>query len=301
MSTQRSHAVETVPVMRRAKFDRRFRAELLASLWCGAARSCGCAAHPGSGRPPSGYELFEQLCNAGTAAAYVDLDQLGLCHPTAGDDRHNHRLKARNLGAVWSGFHAAGAQCLVVSGLVDDAAVVRRHADTLGGSALTVCRLQVGPDELRRRIAQRGSLLHLTEPAVANAVELDRTEFADLVLDTAGVAIAEVAARVREAGWPGSVPSPSPQVSVPPPPNAVPDDDAVPVLWLCGPPAVGKSTIGFEAYIRTLGDSVPAAYIDLAQIGSPGRRRWTTPSTTGSRRTISARCGPGSARPAPSA
>jgi adenylylsulfate kinase-like enzyme len=218
----------------------------------------------GVGKTSVGYELFGQLSAAGIATGYVDLDQLGLCYPAPGDDPSNHRVKARNLAEVWSGFRAAGAQCLVVSGIVDDAEQVRRHADLLPDAALTVCRLRVGHDELRSRIARRGSLLHLTEEAVRNATALDRTDFADLVVDTAGLAVPRVAAGVRETGWPGRVPPR--EVSGLPPSHAAQAGSA-PVLWLCGPPAIGKSTIGFEIFMRVLGDGVPAAYIDLAQIG----------------------------------
>jgi hypothetical protein len=227
----------------------------------------------GVGKTSVGYEIFDQLSDAGTATAYVDLDQLGLCYPAPDDDPGNHRVKARNLGEVWSGFRAAGAQCLVVSGLVDDAEEVRRHADLLPGTALTVCRLRVGHDELRGRIARRGSLLHLTEESVRNAAELDHTDFADLVVDTAGMAVAEVAARLRAAGWPGRLRAAGGPGRVPPrevaplPPSDAANTGTVPVLGLCGPPAVGKSTVGFEIFMRVLGDGVPAAYIDLAQIG----------------------------------
>jgi adenylylsulfate kinase-like enzyme len=110
----------------------------------------------GVGKSSVGFELFDQLGADGVATAYVDLDQLGLCSPAPDDDPDNNRVKARNLGEVWSGFRAAGAQCLVVSGLVDDAEELRRHADRLVGTALTVCRLRVGEDELRDRIARRG-------------------------------------------------------------------------------------------------------------------------------------------------
>ncbi|MEO6086717.1 MAG: hypothetical protein ABIQ18_26745 [Umezawaea sp.] len=219
----------------------------------------------GVGKSSVGYALFDQLGKAGTATAYVDLDQLGLCYPAPADDPDNNRLKARNLGEVWAGFRAAGAQCLVVSGLVDDAEEVRRHADLVPGTALTVCRLRVGDDELRGRIARRGSLLHLTEGNVRNAAELDRSDFADLVVDTAGVSIAEVVARVRAADWPGRV-SPR-EVSALPPADDATTTGAVPVLWLCGPPAVGKSAVGFEIYSRLLDAGVPTAYVDLAQIG----------------------------------
>jgi adenylylsulfate kinase-like enzyme len=218
----------------------------------------------GVGKSSVGFELFGQLSNAGITTAYVDLDQLGLCHPVPGDDPRNNRVRARNLGEVWSGFRAAGAQCLVVSGIVDDAEEVRRHAGLLPGTNLTVCRLRVGHDELRGRIAGRGSLLHLTEESVRNATQLDRTDFADLIVDTAGLAVAEVAARVREAGWPGRVPPP--EVSALPPPDAA-HTGTVQVLWLCGPPAVGKSTVGFAIFLRLLGDGVPVGYVDLAQIG----------------------------------
>ena len=218
----------------------------------------------GVGKSSVGFELFDRLSRAGTATAYVDLDQLGLCYPAPDDDPSNNRVKARNLGEVWAGFRAAGAQCLVVSGIVDDAEEVRRHADLLPGTALTVCRLRVAHDELRDRIARRGWLLYLTEDSVRNAVELDRTDFADLVVDTGGLAVAEVVARVRDAGWPG--PLPPREVSRLPPSDAS-HTAAVPALWLCGPPAVGKSTIGFEIFTRLLGDGTPAAYVDLAQIG----------------------------------
>jgi hypothetical protein len=152
----------------------------------------------------------------------------------------------------------------VVSGIVDDAEEIRRHADLLADTALTVCRLRVGHDELRDRIARRGWQLDLTEEAVRNATRLDRTDFAGVVVDTAGLAVAEVAARVRDAGWPGRVPLR--QVPALPPRDAA-RTGSVPVLWLCGPPAVGKSTVGFEIFMRLLGDGVPAAYVDLAQIG----------------------------------
>jgi adenylylsulfate kinase-like enzyme len=232
------------------------RRDLVPFLWlCGPS---------GVGKSSVGFHLFDQLSKAVVRTAYVDLDQLGLCHPAPADDPRNNRLRARNLGEVWSGFRAAGAQCLVVSGIVDDAEEVRRHADRLAGTALTVCRLRVGHDELRDRIAYRGSLLHLTEESVRNASELDRTDFADLVVETEGLTVADVAARVRGAGWPGRV-RPR-KVSVPPPSEPTRTATA-PVLWLCGPPAVGKSTVGFEIFMRVLDDGIPAAYVDLAQLG----------------------------------
>jgi hypothetical protein len=39
------------------------------------------------------------------------------------------------------------------------------------------------------------------------------------------------------------------------------------MLWLCGPTGVGKSTVGFSAYLAVLRSGVPAAYVDVDQLG----------------------------------
>jgi hypothetical protein len=220
----------------------------------------------GVGKSSVGFELFDQLSRDGAAAAYVDLDQVGLCYPPPADDPINHRVKARGLGAVWPGYRAAGVQCLFISGLVDDAEGVRGYADQIPGAALTVIRLRVDPAGLRERFARRGWLVHLTEESVQNAAALDRTDFADLVVDTAGLAVPQVAMRIRDAGLPG----PLPPRQVAPLPSSTSAPDPVPVLWVCGPPAVGKSTVGFDLFLRVLADGIPAAYVDLAQIGFCG-------------------------------
>jgi hypothetical protein len=55
---------------------------------------------------------------------------------------------------VVANYRAAGARCVVVSGIVD--APHRLHADLVPGAVLTVCRLRVDRDELRRRFLGRG-------------------------------------------------------------------------------------------------------------------------------------------------
>ncbi len=40
-----------------------------------------------------------------------------------------------------------------------------------------------------------------------------------------------------------------------------------PVLWICGPPCVGKSVVGWVVFSRLTRAGVKAAYVDLAQIG----------------------------------
>jgi hypothetical protein len=75
-----------------------------------------------------------------------------------------------------------------------------------------------------------------------------------------------VADRVRDAigAWPGSAGLLS---SARPERSMRPTGAEGSVLWLTGPTGVGKSTIGFRAYLRLLGRGLPAAYVDIDQIG----------------------------------
>ncbi|HEU5391509.1 MAG TPA: hypothetical protein VFV73_36975 [Streptosporangiaceae bacterium] len=88
--------------------------------------------------------------------------------------------------------------------------------------------------------------------------------------------------RERCRDWPGCSGSPSP----PGREDGADRDFAAEgadgeVLLICGPPGVGKSTIGFQLYRRYLHDGRTAGYVDLDQIGfirpspddDPGRHR----------------------------
>ncbi|MGW2643107.1 hypothetical protein [Streptomyces sp. NPDC001348] len=69
-------------------------------------RFCGCGAN-GVGKSTVGFEVCQRVLGAGATAAYLDLDQLGFCRPVP-DDPANHRVKVRNLAAVWRTYRAAG-------------------------------------------------------------------------------------------------------------------------------------------------------------------------------------------------
>lgn len=83
------------------------------------------------------------MIGAGVEAAYVDIDQLGICYPEPALDPGRHRMKARNADAVVANFQDAGARCVVVSGVVDPARGV--PMDELQHTDLTVCELRVDP------------------------------------------------------------------------------------------------------------------------------------------------------------
>jgi len=231
--------------------------ELIPVLWL-----CG---PPGIGKSTIGWEIFTQLIQAGIAVGYVDIDQLGICYPEPASDPGRHRLKAQNLGAVVANYRAAGARCVIVSGVVDPGRGV--PADLIPRAVITVCRLRAGRDELRQRFLGRGGQAGLLDEVLSQADAMDASDVADVWVDTSGLAAAEAARLVREriAGWPVLTGPIRPDETGPNDSPATAADG--PVLVLCGATGVGKSTAGFEVYRRTLSAGSAAAYIDLDQIG----------------------------------
>ncbi|GAA1694182.1 hypothetical protein GCM10009765_49290 [Fodinicola feengrottensis] len=232
---------------------------------------------PGVGKTTVAWELFLQMARDEIATGYVDIDQLGMCYgpPTPGnwapephDDPGRHRLKARTLNAVVANFQDAGARCVIVPGVTD--AVRGVETDLLPRARLTTCRLRAEPAELRRRLAARGQTGDFTAE-VAYSDALDQTFATDPYVDTTELAVAEVVDQIRaRTGWP--------RLATPVERPSVADFTPGEILWLCGPPAVGKSTVGWQVYQQLRQTGVNAAYVDLAQIG------FRRPETAGNHR-----------------
>ena len=231
--------------------------DLIPVLWL-----CG---PPGIGKSTVGWEIFTQLTQAGIEAGYLDIDQLGICYPEPASDPGRHRLKAQNLGAVVANYRAAGARCVIVSGVVDPGRGV--PADLIPRAVITVCRLRAGRDELRQRFLGRGGQADLLDEVLSQADAMDASDVADVWVDTSGLAAAEAARLVREriAGWPVLTAPARPDETGPYDRPATAADG--PVLVLSGATGVGKSTAGFEVYRRTLSVGSAAAYVDLDQVG----------------------------------
>ena len=166
----------------------------------------------GAGKSTVSWQLFAELAQAGRRVAFADADQLCMCYPAPPGDPGRERLKALNFAAMLPQYRAAGAQFVIANGVLDPAAGLAD--DVLPGgllpqAAMTVCRLRADRDELTRRFAGRhGSGPDLEEAireTLREADALDRSDFADVCVDTTALPVAEVTVRIREtcSRWPG--------------------------------------------------------------------------------------------------
>lgn len=114
---------------------------------------CGPA---GVGKSAVGFQLYLRCLQEGLAASYVDLDQISLVRPAHPRDADGHRLKARNLAAIWQNYRAAGATHLIATGPIDSAQALQAYTAEIP-VAVTLCRLRAGTDELTKRILSRGA------------------------------------------------------------------------------------------------------------------------------------------------
>jgi hypothetical protein len=259
---------------------------------------------PGVGKSTVAWELFTGLTADGVPAGYVDIDQLGMCYgppterewaPEPASDPARYRMKERNLAAVVANYRAAGAHGLIVSGIVDPVRGI--DAGLFGDAVLTPLRLRSTPDELRRRVTGRGRPDEQMDGILRYAQQMDRNGLPGPSVDTTGRTVGEVVQIVRDrtGGWPHDAA----------PAGRPPDRGPVPtpgeILWLCGPAAVGKSTVGWAVYQQVNEAGTHTAFADLDQIGfgrpaaGPGNHRlkaanlaalWRTFHARGARRMV---------------
>ena len=98
------------------------------------------------GKSTVGWNVFSALCERGLVSAYIDIEQLGFASSGPW-----WQLKGDNLLSVWSGYRAAGAQCLVV--VARGASDV--YDDWLHADSVTRVHLDAKPGQLAKRVAQR--------------------------------------------------------------------------------------------------------------------------------------------------
>ena len=156
----------------------------------------------GSGKTTLAIELVDRLGDVGANAAAIDLDWLGWYDaPTDWDEHHDPRLTLEHLALMASRYAGVGVERIVIAGTIP-AGTRERYAAAVG-APLTVVRLEVGADALRRRLA--GDPNASRQDDLANALEdLERgarDDGADWVVD-ADRPPAELATEVLgRLGW----------------------------------------------------------------------------------------------------
>ena len=163
---------------------------------------CGPA---GVGKSTVSWRLYTELARSGLHVAFLDSDQLAMCYPPAGDPDRQH-VKAQNVGSMISNFRSAGAQCVIVNGVLGPAGL---ETGLLPDARVTICRLRASAGDVERRLTARhggrdgtGELLR----EVRDEIRLmDESSFADALVDTTGVPAGSVPGLVRAAckDWPG--------------------------------------------------------------------------------------------------
>ncbi|MEV0618697.1 hypothetical protein AB0I81_35625 [Nonomuraea sp. NPDC050404] len=148
------------------------------------------------------------LSAEGVPNAVIDLDWLRRAWPAPPSDPWNGRLTLRNLRAVAANYLAAGAERLVLAGVIESRAERHGYEEALG-VPFAVCRLHVELPEVHRRLKARHELdpdgldWHLGRAGELAAI-LDAARVEDFTVDGTHGTPPQVAARVIE-GWRATV------------------------------------------------------------------------------------------------
>lgn len=211
----------------------------------------------GAGKSVAAWALFEALAADGLRVGYVDIDQLGMLYPGTDDDPARYLLKEEALVALLPGYASAGAQVLVVSGVLDPG--VAPAAVVASGVDLTLCLLLADPEALRERNLARGRDEEDADEAVAENAVLRDASFVDATIETTRLSMAETVERlrslVRVVGLPRAVS-----------PSVVRSPAVVDVVVVTGPRAVGSSTVGFGLAMARWRADLRTGLVDLQQL-----------------------------------
>lgn len=154
----------------------------------------------GAGKTTTAEQVGRQLGEAGTAYAVVDLDDIRRFWPMPPGDPFGVEIELANLTAMAANYLRAGAQRLVLAGVVETGAE-RERIQVAVGVPLTVVRLRLPLAVVRQRLTTRHAgdtdilTWHLARAAVLEEI-LDASRVADRVIDIDGLDPAEVAGRV---------------------------------------------------------------------------------------------------------
>ena len=236
-------------------------------LWvCGA---------PAVGKSTAAWQLWQDLVEEDVPSAYVDIDQLGMLYPAPEGDEGRHQVKVAALAAVIANYRTFGSNVLVVSGVIDPARGADFARAAEGVATFSFCHLTVGEHVIRERLHERGWPGEAAEASVAEMQALGQADFVDATIDTTGLVPTETAHALRRLLGPlepmDGPGGPSAQGALAQTlPHELGHGDSVgmpgDVTVVCGPRAVGKSTVSWAMYMGQVAAGARTGYVDLQQV-----------------------------------
>ena len=180
-----------------------------------------------------------------------------MLQPPQDADPQGHRFKVDNLAGMVRSYRAAGAQVLVISGVIDpehghDFAEAAPDAD------ITFCHLTVDEPTLREGLGARGCPSEAADEAMIMMGGLADALFVTNVIDTTG---RDVAGLARDAAALVTAASSTPGT------QELPECSVGAVTIIIGPRAVGKSSVSWGMAMRRWVSGETTVYVDLDQVG----------------------------------
>ena len=159
----------------------------------------------GVGKTTVALEVSALLERAGVPHACADMDSLRWCYPSPSHDPFRVALGLQNLAAVWANCRAAGAERLVLAGVVESRDELAGYRTAVPGATILVVRLRASVGTLTGRVAGRevgaGREWHLRRAAEL-AAQMDRDRVEDIVVETEGRSVPAVAREVlARSAW----------------------------------------------------------------------------------------------------
>jgi hypothetical protein len=157
----------------------------------------------GVGKTTVLYEVHDLLAGLGVPHACIERDTLACSWPPRG--YFNEDTAQENLAAVWANFRAAGAERLVIAGVVERPEDLEGYRHAIPGARITVCRLTASEAtrfaRLREREQGAGLAWHLERTVELERI-LDAGRLEDYAVANEGRPLREIALDVlRGAGW----------------------------------------------------------------------------------------------------
>lgn len=155
----------------------------------------------GVGKSTAAENLGCRLVFRSIPHAIIDLDSIRQFWPAPMEDKFNLEIELLNLSKLAVNYQRAGAQFLIIAGVIENRDALMRYRKALNNGQLYVCRLTAAPEILQQRLKRRhtndeeGLEWHLQRSAELNVI-LVEAGLDDSVVDTSTLSPQEVAGRI---------------------------------------------------------------------------------------------------------